>query len=152
MVREKRENQHSILRFLYQNRGDPKSTSEVAEGTQLSKGQVFYALDDWLEKYLKVGDEETRGDIQDANSYIINKRGRRYVREHIDEVSQEQQNSEKLDKHDNELIRLRAGLDDVQTDLEKWSEYSNEWNEIAEQRFEAIEERLENLEDAILDD
>ncbi|RKS83490.1 hypothetical protein BDK61_2875 [Haloarcula quadrata] len=151
MTQAKRDNQHKILRFLYMNRGETKSTSEVAHGTDLSKGQVFYALDDWLRKFLKIESGDTSGDIEDANEYIINKRGRRYVREEIDEVSQDLQNAEKLDKHDKEIMRLRAGLNDVQDDLEDWSKYSTEWNETAEERFRSIETRLKYLEDVLSD-
>jgi DNA-binding PadR family transcriptional regulator len=152
MVSQVRENQHKILRFLYHNRGNYKTTSDISDGTGLSKGQVFYALDEWMERYVKVGDEDTRGDIEDANTYVINSDGRAYVRNGIHKIPQEQRNSEELEKHKKEIMLVRASVNEIEDDLDDWTEYSSRWNDKAMRRFEAIEERLEILEDELLED
>lgn len=152
MVSQVRNNQHKILRFLYHNRGNYKTTSDISDGTGLSKGQVFYALDDWMERYVKVGDEDTRGDIEDANAYVINSDGRAYVRENIGEIPQEQKNEEEIEKHKKEIMLVRASVNELEDTVEEWTEYSGRWNDKAIQRFEAIEKRLENVENKLLDE
>lgn len=145
MGRQVRNNQHKILRFLYHSRGEFKSRKEIEAGTGLTETQVRYALDD-IQHYIDRKESDTCGGIQDAYMYHLNSDGRVYVREEIDEIPLEQQNTEELEKHKEEIMLLRASLNSTEDDLKEWMHYSSEWNEKAQKRLNAIEKRLEIIE------
>jgi hypothetical protein len=151
------------LRYLYHNRGDYKKRRDIQAETGLTKAQFDYVIDDLVGKYVdrepeddeeedEKDEDKDEDEFPDAYEYHINSDGRAYVRNHIDEIPVEQQNSEELEKHKKEIMRLRSAVNEVEDDLAGWIEYSSEWNSTAKRRFEAIEERLEQLEDALLDE
>lgn len=145
MVQQVKNNQDKILRFLYHNRNQFKSRREIEDGTGLTETQVRYALDG-IKQYLDQKKSDTRGGIQDAYMYHLNSDGRAYLRNEIDEIPQEQKNSEELDKHKKEIMLLRASLDSTKDNLEDWIRYSSDWNDHAQERFKMIEKRLEIIE------
>lgn len=151
MTQTKRDNQHRILRYLYHERVNYETTSDIAEGTDLTRGQILYADDEWLREYVDVGSDETRGDIEDANAYTLNSQGRQYVRENGGEALVEQQNRREIEKIEKEIITLRSHIEGTEHDLNRWVKYSSEWTDNAQKRFEAIEQRLKNIEDALLE-
>ena len=150
MSQSVKDNQNRIMRFLYHNRGEYKTRREIENGTGLSEAQVRYALDE-IQKYVKRGESDTRGEIQNAYVYHINSDGRAHVRNEIDEIPVEQKNSEEIEKHKKEIMLTKDSVNKLEDNVTGWIAYSEQWNDTAEKRFEAIEERLERLEDALLD-
>jgi hypothetical protein len=73
MGKQIQKNKNSILRFLYHNRGAFKRRKEIQNGTRLTKTQIQYALDD-ITALVERKESETKGGIQDAYVYSINKK------------------------------------------------------------------------------
>ena len=135
-----------ILRYLYHNRGNWKSRRELEDGTGLTEAQVRYALNDIIQ-YVDRRESETRGDIQNAYVYSINSDGREYVSTEVDEVPQEQANSEEIDRLKKEVMILSARINELSDELDEWKQYNTSWNDTAEEKFKEFQNIIEILED-----
>jgi len=146
----KRKNENMILRYLYHNRGEFCTRREIEDGTGLSEAQVRYALNDIIQ-YVDRRESETRGDIQNAYVYSINSDGREYVSTEIDEVPQEQENAEELDKLRKEVMILSSRVNDISDELEEWKQYNSRWNDVAENKLNEFERQVENIDELLSD-
>lgn len=143
MGKQIQKNKNSILRFLYHNRGAFKRRKEIENGTGLTKTQIQYALDD-ITALVERKESETKGGIQDAYVYSINKKGRAYIENEIDKIPQEQQNREEIERIEKEIISLNAKICQYKRKLEEWRQYTEKHSEVTENRIRDIEDELMN--------
>lgn len=139
-------NQNMILRYLYHNRGNWKSRSEIENGTGLTEAQVRYALNDIID-LVDRQESETRSGINNAYVYNINSEGREYVQSDIDEIPPEQRNSEEIDRLRKEVMILSSRINDISDELEEWKRYNSRWNDIAEKKLNEFERQIEDIDE-----
>lgn len=142
-------NIRKVQRQLFINK--QASRSEIESGTELSYQQVHRAVDRMVDSDLVkiVDNEDTRGGIQNKDILELTSKGFNDARDRSLNDDPQVENAEEIEKLKQEIINLRSGLNDAQTDLTEWMKYSSNWNDVAQKRFETIEKRLGLIEEEL---
>lgn len=135
-------NKDAILRELYVQ--DTASVRDVAESTYLSKKQTQRAIDRLTEenKIEVYAEEEIRGGIPDRKIWTLANRGFQEIRDKELAENPEIENSEKIEKLQEEILALNSKIKQYTEELEEWQEYTKQHNKTKEMRIKALENKL----------
>lgn len=115
------ENQEIILRHLFM-KNRYQTNSDIESGTDLKIHQVRYAMTDLKSNQVnvvEVSEEETDGDIKNAEQFLLDDRGRMLVRNRDLKMSKSSENSEQIAQLKDEIEAMRRDIADIKQYCDK---------------------------------